>query len=1230
MNMRRSPFTLALLTALTAIFFAGALALSDFASAQTPRKDVFNHLSTGFPLTGAHEQAKCESCHVNGIFKGTPKACLDCHGPGARISTVTMPQNHIPVMEACTVCHTTTKFYGARYSHAAAVPGNCTQCHNGTTTAAAKSSKHLITTASCDSCHRTSAWLPASFSHAGVAPGSCGQCHNGASARGKSATHLMTSASCDSCHTTSIWAPATRFDHAGVLPGTCTQCHNGIQVRGQKSGHIPTTAACDTCHTSSGWLPARVDHSGVVPGTCATCHDGKSATGKKANHIPTTASCDTCHRTTAWKPTSFSHKGVAPGSCAQCHNGVNAAGKPSKHLVTSSSCDSCHSTSGWLPVAFNHAGVAAGSCGTCHNGTTATGKTATHIPVSGNACDACHSRTNYTSFANTTMNHAAVPGVACSTCHEGGKSFFGGKVVTRPTAQQDPSHPLTGECSTCHTGTTTFALPGSAKPANHIPTTQACALCHTTPGNYTVAVMNHQGITSGCATCHGPGRTFGNLKPKTQPAGHIPVPGTACEGCHSVTNFTTFAATKMNHAAVPGIACQTCHETGRSWTGVTIVTRPVRASHPTTGDCGSCHTTTTFTGATVGKPGNHIPTNQACTLCHSNASDYKIYAMSHQGITSGCATCHGPGLVFATNFVPKTAPATHIPVPGVACESCHSAMGFTTFSGTAMNHAGVGGISCQTCHEAGKVWFGITTVTRPTRATHPATGDCNTCHTGTVSFKLAVAKPANHIPTTLACTTCHANPQDYKVYAMSHQGISSNCAQCHGPGLVFATNFVPRAPPATHIPTNSAACESCHSPAKFTTFSGTTMNHAPVSGMTCATCHETGRSFFGVTIVTRPVRATHPTTGDCSACHTTATFAAPSKPANHIPTTQACTLCHTTSDYSKATMSHQGIASNCRQCHGPGLSFANVVPKAPPATHIPVGSAACESCHSATTFTSFAGTAMNHAPVTGTSCATCHETGRSFFGVTIVTRPVRATHPSTGDCGQCHTTVTFKAPAKPANHIPTTQACSLCHTTANYSVAVMSHQGIASNCAQCHGPGLSFANVVPKAATHIPTGSAPCESCHSATKFTNFSGTAMNHAAVTGMPCATCHDMGKTFFGVTIVVPPAKHIPYTGVPCESCHSPTKFTNFGNTKMNHTPVAAFKCMACHELGMSWFGVQIVVRKDSKHFIGRDCNESGCHNTNTFSKRLAFPLGPTGPVDPRGPNPLSRPSGRIPQK
>ena len=50
------------------------------ASPTLPGPDaVAEHWTTGFPLTGAHERTRCESCHVRGEFKNTPKTCTGCH-----------------------------------------------------------------------------------------------------------------------------------------------------------------------------------------------------------------------------------------------------------------------------------------------------------------------------------------------------------------------------------------------------------------------------------------------------------------------------------------------------------------------------------------------------------------------------------------------------------------------------------------------------------------------------------------------------------------------------------------------------------------------------------------------------------------------------------------------------------------------------------------------------------------------------------------------------------------------------------------------------------------------------------------------------------------------------------------------------------------------------------------------------------------------------------------------
>ena len=168
----------------------------------------FDHARTGFQLSGAHRNERCESCHIQGIFKGTPTQCASCHtSRGQRASFSTMPANHIPTKQTCDSCHNTASFSGARFNHAGVTPGTCSTCHNGKT-ATGKPAAHIATTAACDSCHKTSAWTPAAFSHTGVAPGACSTCHNGKTASGKPAMHIPTTAACDSCHKTSAWKPA--------------------------------------------------------------------------------------------------------------------------------------------------------------------------------------------------------------------------------------------------------------------------------------------------------------------------------------------------------------------------------------------------------------------------------------------------------------------------------------------------------------------------------------------------------------------------------------------------------------------------------------------------------------------------------------------------------------------------------------------------------------------------------------------------------------------------------------------------------------------------------------------------------------------------------------------------------------------------------------------------------------------------------------------------------------
>lgn len=142
----------------------------------------FSHNSTAFPLTGAHNTTSCESCHKNGVFKGTSKTCYPCHQ--SDFTKVTNP-NHVsgkfPVN--CETCHTAVAWKPSTFNHDGLYfPiysgkhngkwSSCVQCHEQSTnyksftcmssgchTKSSTDSKHhsvsgySYTASACYSCH---------------------------------------------------------------------------------------------------------------------------------------------------------------------------------------------------------------------------------------------------------------------------------------------------------------------------------------------------------------------------------------------------------------------------------------------------------------------------------------------------------------------------------------------------------------------------------------------------------------------------------------------------------------------------------------------------------------------------------------------------------------------------------------------------------------------------------------------------------------------------------------------------------------------------------------------------------------------------------------------------------------------------------------------------------------------------------------------------------------------
>ena len=162
-----------------------ALLLSGAAWAQGAGS-TFDHTATGYPLRGKHEEVRCETCHLRGIFRGTPRDCVGCHVQNNPRGALEMPSRHVQTLQSCDSCHSVRGFSGATFSHFGVSPGGCNGCHLSGIRAPAKPLGHMATADSCDQCHGISAFLPAA-------------------ALPDNHIKFRTGASCSACHTNEDW-----------------------------------------------------------------------------------------------------------------------------------------------------------------------------------------------------------------------------------------------------------------------------------------------------------------------------------------------------------------------------------------------------------------------------------------------------------------------------------------------------------------------------------------------------------------------------------------------------------------------------------------------------------------------------------------------------------------------------------------------------------------------------------------------------------------------------------------------------------------------------------------------------------------------------------------------------------------------------------------------------------------------------------------------------------------
>ena len=112
---------------------------------------TFDHNTTAFPLTGKHTTTACASCHINGVYKGTPTLCYSCHAPEYKSTT---NPNHVAAgfPTTCETCHNTTQWPGATFNHTwfPITSGNhnvgCATCHTN-------SSNYTVFSCMTSGCH---------------------------------------------------------------------------------------------------------------------------------------------------------------------------------------------------------------------------------------------------------------------------------------------------------------------------------------------------------------------------------------------------------------------------------------------------------------------------------------------------------------------------------------------------------------------------------------------------------------------------------------------------------------------------------------------------------------------------------------------------------------------------------------------------------------------------------------------------------------------------------------------------------------------------------------------------------------------------------------------------------------------------------------------------------------------------------------------------------------------
>lgn len=232
---------------------------TDFHDVQT----VVLHQRTRFPLTGAHLQAPCQSCHRTergGAYTAVPRDCVACHKQ-ARAAAASASVDHSTFPTDCGQCHVTLSWVGGTtFSHAVVARGFVLD------------GAHALQR--CTVCHVVPGFA-LRFTPPPTGRNDCVACHRPDWQRVHAAAGYPTT--CTDCHTVNNWGAS--FNHDGNFFPILSGAHSG------------KWASCATCHTTS---------SNYKAFTCFNCHEHAQSLmdpkhSGRAGYSYDSQSCYRCH-----------------------------------------------------------------------------------------------------------------------------------------------------------------------------------------------------------------------------------------------------------------------------------------------------------------------------------------------------------------------------------------------------------------------------------------------------------------------------------------------------------------------------------------------------------------------------------------------------------------------------------------------------------------------------------------------------------------------------------------------------------------------------------------------------------------------------------------------------------------------------------------------------------------------------------------------------------------------